>query len=408
MRRPLAGFVVASLLLAALTVGANEAGQERLAQADLALLDGDIPAACNQWLGLLSVPGPYRDIALFHLAQWAASCPVPDRLDALGEVAGQVLIPALQAFRASQLLSLMASRAGDQALATRQEPLRFPAFASGFLPIQAPSTWAFAATTWPQESGPGEGVGAGGVAWSRFCFEAREPVEVALRLSFPNPGRGQLDGQELLLVGPDAGARFPVERTLALRLFAGHHELRTLQAVGGAQADVTVELLPRTAVTTAPCVDHVPLGAFETMAPSATRVPDALAIRLSLAHGTLTDNTLQALAAGALDSPEGYLVYRAALQTGDLPAPRREDMLRELASSFLASYDSCLPRLDLADAALAAGEREAARQQLDGADDRCRNTFCKTSFWTWPGMLIPITVMSNCGPWSGVESWDCR
>jgi hypothetical protein len=374
MRHWLAGFLVLVLFLPGLPAAAEPAAADLLAQADLALLDGDTATACRTWHGLLSVPGPYRDIALFHLARWGASCPVPEHLDVLAHLAGQVLNPAAQTFRAAQLLDLMATRQGDRDLAPRHKPLRLTAAASGFLPLQAPTTWAFAVTTWPDGDAPGEGLGAGGVAWNRTCFEAGETVDVALRVRFPNPGRAQLDGQEFLLVGPDAGARFPMERTLGLRLLRGRHELRSLQGVGVAQADVTVDLLPNMAVVPVACQEGLPLAGFDLLTPAPDAVPDGLTPRLALAHGEVTDGLLKELAGAALDSPEGYLVYREALQVANLPASRRDDLQRELAASFLAGYDCCLPRLDLAEAALAAGEREAARKQLDGADESCKRT----------------------------------
>ncbi len=344
-----------------------------LHDAEQALLNLDLEAACALWHESLGGPQQVRDVALYQLASWAEHCPVYADTSPATILADSFPLPASQVWRAWSFAAASLRRAGHGELATAYSPQRLEPQVRGWLPVTAPILWTFAATSWPEESAPGEGIGNGGLAWTRSCFVAEEPGPVALRLSFPNPGRAVLDGQELVIVGPDTGRAFPVVHLVAVQLEAGSHELRVLQGVSSALDDVRVEFVPAAAADTAACGTGAPAGwslpQMPTMAPA-----DELASWLKLAHGQVTDADIREWAAAALGSPGDYLRYRSALLDPALAIPRGDELGRELNSSVLVNLDACLPRLDLVESHLAGGEREAAQTLLQEADEACLAT----------------------------------
>jgi hypothetical protein len=370
------GLLALLLLLAtAMPVAAAEpSARERLAEVDLALLDQDFEPVCRNLSALLAPDSDLHEVALYRLARWLDECDPEALRKPVADLAERMPLPADVAWRAFDLARQLFDRTRDDEGTRRYEPLRLAGGARGWNPVSAPNVWTFATVDWPEGDTPGEGLGTGGVAWTRTCFENPEPATVVLRTTWPNAGRARLDGEPIVLVGPDAGRRFPVERNVAVRLHAGRHELRTIQAVTVAAGDVQAEAIPAWTLRTVPCTETAPAGwqAVESRPP---RLEDVhLEAWRQLASGQADNGFLRRVAAHALDGPEEYLLYRAALRDDALREPGSDDRERELHASFLSLGTFCLPALDLAAAHLAAGEREPARNALERADEACLRT----------------------------------
>ena len=376
MRGPGATLVALLLFLAHGPAMGQPSGTaaHRLHEADLALLDLDLETACAIWYESLPAPRPVRDVALYRLAQWIEHCPRPDDAMAATQLADAFPQPANQVWRAWDFAALLLERVGQMKQALRYTSRVLEPQSRGWLPVTAPTLWAFATTNWPEEGAPGEGIGSGGLAWTHSCFSAPEARSVALRLTFPNPGRALLDGEELAVVGPDTGRSFPVTYLTTVRLRAGAHDLRILQGVTSALNEVRVEFVPPEAAHGSRCDNAEPSGWSRQPSPPDTATAAELAPWVKLAHGQATDEDIREWAASALGSPEAYLLYRSALHDRALAIPRSEDLARELSASILVNLEACLPRLDLADSYLSGGEREAARQLLERSDAACLDT----------------------------------
>jgi hypothetical protein len=346
---------------------------ERLRVADLALLDFDLESACAIWYDSLSESQDVRDVALYRLVRWVEHCPpFADSLPAT-RLADSLPLPATQVWRAWEFAATVLSRAGEGDRARDYLPQVLKAEDRGWLPVTAPTLWTFAAISWPEQSVTGEGLGTGGLAWTRSCFAVEKPGSAVLRLSFPNPGRALLDGRELAVVGPDTGRSFPATYLAPVHLEAGSHELQILQGVTSAIDDVRVDFVPGAIASRTPCGEGES-GGWNLLPLPVANDPEQLAPWLKLAHGEATDADVRTWAAAALTSPDDYLRYRSALYDPSRDVPRREELTRELSSSILVHLDACLPRLDLADSYLSGGEREAARKLLDESDEACLAT----------------------------------
>ena len=374
MHLPAALLALLALLPAGTSYGESpHPSLELLHDAELAAIELDLGTACALWHEALAGPQEVRDVALYQLAAWVDYCPVNAETEAVTSLADAFPLPASQVWRAWHFANLSLRRAGHQEVADTYSPGRLEPQARGWLPVTAPILWTFAATSWPTESEPGEGNGTGGLAWTTSCFVVKQAGPVALRLTFPNPGRALLDGRELAIVGPDTSRTFPVEHLTAVYLEAGNHDLKVLQAVSAALGDVEVEFVPSAAASNAVCnTDSSSRWSLLPAPPIAAA--DELRSWLKLAHGEVTDADVRQWAAAALQSPGDYLRYRSAILDPALSIPRSDELWRELSASVLVNMEACLPRLDLADAHLAGGEREAARTLLEEADEACLAT----------------------------------
>jgi hypothetical protein len=345
----------------------------RLQVADLALLNLDLESACTNWYDSLQEAPDIRDVALYRLARWVTHCPPFTDPAPATKLADSFPLPATQVWRAWELAASVLTRVGQDLQAHDYAPHALIPESRGWLPVTAPTLWTFAAISWPEEGAAGEGIGTGGLAWTRSCFEVPESGATILRLSFPNPGRALLDGRELVVVGPDTGRSFPVTHLAAVHLEKGSHVLRILQGITSATNEVKVDYVPARVASAAPCGQGETSG-WSTISPPPVRDTHGLAPWLKLAHGKATDEDIRTWAATALASPEGYLLYRASLHDPATDVARREELTRELSASILVHLDACLPRLDLTESYLSGGEREAARKLLEGSDEACLAT----------------------------------
>ncbi len=351
----------------------EEGPVEKLQVANLALLDLDLERACSLWYDSLLDDPNVRDVALYRLAHWVAHCPPFNDSAPATKLADSFPLPATQVWRAWEFAATVLARAGHDERAVDYRPQILKPESRGWLPVTAPTLWTFAAISWPEQGEAGEGIGTGGLSWTRSCFTVKETGATVLRLSFPNPGRAILDGRELVIVGPDTGRSFPVTHLAALRLEAGNHELRILQGVTSAISEVRVDFVPAKAASISSCGEGETSG-WSLVPPAAGQCTSGVDPWLKLAQGKATDEDIRDWAAAALSSPDDYLRYRAALNDPAMDVPRREELGRELSASVLVHLDACLPRLDLTESYLSGGEREAARKLLDESSEACLTT----------------------------------